>query len=117
MKSNQAVAALGALAQESRLAVFRLLVRRGPAGYTPTQLADKLGVAAPTLSFHLRELQLAGLVDVRRAGRHLHYTANFARINGLVGYLTQHCCALADAACDPVTCAPVETPVPRRKIA
>jgi DNA-binding transcriptional ArsR family regulator len=109
-----AVAALGALAQESRLAVFRLLVKRGPAGYTPTELADKLGLAAPTLSFHLKGLQQAGLVDVRREGRFLNYTANFTRMNELVGYLTEHCCSLADAACDPASCEPLG-PATRRK--
>jgi DNA-binding transcriptional ArsR family regulator len=114
MKSELAVAALGALAQESRLAVFRLLVKRGPAGYTPTELADRLGLAAPTLSFHLKGLQQAGLLDVRREGRFLYYTANFTQMNALVGYLTEHCCSLADTACDPASCAPLG-PVTRRK--
>ena len=107
MKSQLAVAALGALAQESRLAVFRLLVKRGPAGYTPTELADRLDLAAPTLSFHLKGLQQAGLLDVRREGRFLYYTANFTQMNALVGYLTEHCCSLADAACDPASCVPL----------
>jgi len=107
MKSELAVTALGALAQESRLAVFRLLVKRGPAGYTPTELADRLGLAAPTLSFHLKGLQQAGLLDVRREGRFLYYTANFTQMNALVGYLTEHCCSLADAACDPASCVPL----------
>ena len=114
MKSELAVTALGALAQESRLAVFRLLVKRGPAGYTPTELADRLGLAAPTLSFHLKGLQQAGLLDVRREGRFLYYTANFTQMNALVGYLTEHCCSLADAACDPASCAPLG-PSTRRK--
>ena len=114
MKSKMAVAALGALAQESRLAVFRLLVKRGPAGYTPTEIADRLGLVAPTLSFHLKGLQQAGLLDVRREGRFLNYTANFTRMNALVGYLTEHCCSLADAACDPASCEPL-APATRRK--
>jgi DNA-binding transcriptional ArsR family regulator len=114
MKSKLAVAALGALAQESRLAVFRLLVKRGPDGYTPTELADKLGLAAPTLSFHLKGLQQAGLLDVRREGRFLHYTANFTRMNALVDYLTDHCCSLADAACDPASCEPLGSAVRKR---
>jgi ArsR family transcriptional regulator, arsenate/arsenite/antimonite-responsive transcriptional repressor len=108
MKSSRAVAALGALAQESRLAVFRVLVKRGPAGYTPSELSDKLGIPPPTLSFHLKGLQQAGLLDVRREGRHLYYTANFAHMNVLVAYLTDHCCSLADTACDAVTCTPLE---------
>jgi DNA-binding transcriptional ArsR family regulator len=115
MKSTVAVAALGALAQESRLAVFRLLVKRGPAGYTPTELADKLGLAAPTLSFHLKGLQQAGLLDVRREGRFLNYTANFTQMNALVGYLTEHCCSLADAECDPASCTPLGSAARRKR--
>lgn len=99
MKSTDAIDSLAALAQESRLAVFRLLVKRGPEGYTPTQLGDKLKVAAPTLSFHLKELQHAGLVDVERDGRFLYYRANFAHMNRLIGFLTENCCVLADAEC------------------
>ncbi len=74
---------LGALAHESRLEVFRLLVRRGPEGYSPGALIQKLGIPAPTLSFHLKELQQAGLIDVRREGRFLFYSADFDRINAL----------------------------------
>jgi DNA-binding transcriptional ArsR family regulator len=99
MKSPEVVAALGALAHESRLAVFRLLVRRGPQGYTPGELMAKLEVPAPTLSFHLKELQRVGLVLVQREGRFLNYTANFARMNELLGFLTENCCSLADDAC------------------
>ena len=99
MKANEVVAALGALAQESRLAVFRLLVKRGPPGYTPGELAEKLGIPAPTLSFHLKELQRVGLVQVLREGRYLNYTASFPQMNELLGYLTENCCSLADDAC------------------
>lgn len=99
MKSNDAVAALGALAQESRLAVFRLLVKRGPQGYTPGELAEKLEIPAPTLSFHLKELQQVGLVQVLREGRYLNYTASFPQMNELLGYLTENCCSLSDDAC------------------
>jgi ArsR family transcriptional regulator len=108
MKATEAVEALSALAQESRLALFRMLVKRGPDGYTPTQLAEKLGVASPTLSFHLKELQHAGLIDVRREGRFLYYRPNFAHMNKLVGFLTENCCALADKGCSP-ECAPAAT--------
>lgn len=107
MKLQEAILAMGALAQESRLTVFRLLVRRGPDGYTPTALAARLGVPAPTLSFHLKELQRAGLVTVRREGRFLYYGANFARVDALVGFLTQHCCSLGDVERDPASCQPV----------
>ena len=107
MKASEAVAALGALAQESRLAVFRLLVKRGPTGYTPGELAEKLEIPAPTLSFHLKELQRVGLVRVLRDGRYLNYTASFPLMDDLLGYLTENCCSLADDAggsvCRPAT--------------
>lgn len=106
MKSIDVVKALGALAQESRLAVFRLLVKRGPEGFTPSVIAEKLDIAAPTLSFHLKELQNAGLVSVRREGRFLFYSTRFDRMKGLVGFLTDECCSQADEACDS-DCRPV----------
>ena len=106
VKSPDAIAALSALASEARLAVFRLLVQRGPAGYTPSELARRLGVPSPTLSFHLRELVNAGLVASRRDGRHLFYSPNFQRMQGLVGFLTDNCCSLADQACGP-NCQPL----------
>lgn len=99
MKATDVVAALGALAQESRLAVFRLLVKRGPPGYTPGELAEKLAIPAPTLSFHLKELQRVGLVQVLREGRYLNYTASFPQMNELLGYLTENCCSLSGDAC------------------
>jgi ArsR family transcriptional regulator len=105
MKSKDAVASLAALAQESRLAIFRMLVKRGPEGFTPTQLGEKLNVSSPTLSFHLKELHQAGLVDVRRQGRYLYYRPNFSHMNQLVGFLTENCCVLADQACGPL-CGP-----------
>ncbi len=116
MKSNNVVESLAALAQESRLAIFRMLVKRGPEGYTPTQLGEKLGVASPTLSFHLKELQTAGLIDVRRDGRFLYYSPNFAHMNQLIGFLTDNCCELADKGCGPGCCpVPAEVSTPRRK--
>jgi ArsR family transcriptional regulator len=101
MESKQVVKALGALAQESRLAIFRLLVERGPEGFTPSELTEQLSVPAPTLSFHLKELQHADLVVSRRRGRNLFYSANFPSMNDVVAYLTENCCGLADAACAP----------------
>lgn len=101
MKSQDAIASLAALAQESRLAIFRMLVKRGPEGYTPTALGEKLGVPAPTLSFHLRELQRAELIEVRREGRFLYYRPNFRSMNELIGFLTENCCSLADRDCGP----------------
>jgi ArsR family transcriptional regulator len=106
MKSTDAIVSLAALAQESRLAIFRMLVKRGPEGYTPTQLGEKLSVSPPTLSFHLKELQRAGLVNVRRDGRFLHYRPNFLHMTQLVGFLTENCCALAENGCSP-DCAPL----------
>jgi DNA-binding transcriptional ArsR family regulator len=105
MESKQVVKALGALAQESRLAMFRLLVERGPEGFTPSELSERLRVPAPTLSFHLKELQHADLVVSIRRGRNLFYSANFSAMNDLVSYLTENCCSLAAAHCGP-DCAP-----------
>jgi ArsR family transcriptional regulator len=101
MKTTDAVESLAALAQESRLAIFRMLVKRGPEGYTPTQLAEKLGVGATTLSFHLKELQRADLLRVRRDGRFLFYSPNFAHMSRLVGFLNENCCALAEQGGSP----------------
>ena len=92
MKEDQAVSALGALAHAQRLRVFRALVVAGPEGLTPSVLADQLDVARNTLSFHLKELAHAGLVTIEQQGRNLFYRADFAHMNGLLGYLTEHCC-------------------------
>jgi ArsR family transcriptional regulator, arsenate/arsenite/antimonite-responsive transcriptional repressor len=113
MKSKETIAALSALASESRLAVYRLLVKRGPQGYTPSELAGRLDIPAPTLSFHLRGLVQAGLVVSRREARNLFYSPSFARMNALVGFLTDHCCSLADEACSS-SCEPVAVPAQSR---
>ena len=113
MKSSDAIQALSALASESRLAVFRLLVKRGPQGYTPSELIERLQVAAPTLSFHLKELTHAGLVTSRREGRNLFYSPSLERMDDLVAFLTENCCSLADEECGP-NCGPVAA-APRRK--
>lgn len=114
MKPNEAIDALSALASEARLAVFRLLVKRGPEGYIPSELASRLDLPAPTLSFHLKGLVQAALVVSRREGRNLYYSPNFERMNALVGFLTENCCSLAGEACG-ATCAPLASPAPRRK--
>lgn len=101
MKANEVVSGLGALAHESRLAAYRLLVKRGPEGFNPGELADRLGLPAPTLSFHLKELQRAGLVAARRSGRFLHYSANFDHMQALVSFLTENCCSLSDTENEP----------------
>jgi ArsR family transcriptional regulator, arsenate/arsenite/antimonite-responsive transcriptional repressor len=116
MKPTEVIAGLAALAQESRLAVFRLLVKRGPEGYTPTQLTEKLSLPAPTLSFHLKELQRAGLIQARREGRFLFYSPNFSHMNQLLEFLTDNCCVLADKDCGPACGVPAtEASQPKRK--
>ncbi len=92
MEEQDVVKALAALAQESRLRVFRTLVVAGPLGLTPGALSEELGVAATTLSFHLKELMHAGLVSQRRDGRNLIYRAAYERMNEVLAYLTAHCC-------------------------
>ena len=114
MKSTQVIAALSALASEPRLAVFRLLVRRGPEGYTPSELAARLDLPAPTLSFHLKGLLQAGLVVSRREARNLFYSPDFGRMNTLVGFLTENCCSLADKSCG-TACEPQSPSVQSRK--
>lgn len=100
MKSIEVINALSALASDPRLSVYRLLVKRGPEGYTPSELVERLDVPAPTLSFHLKGLTQAGLVLSRREGRNLHYSPNFERMNALIGFLTENCCGLAGETCD-----------------
>jgi ArsR family transcriptional regulator len=108
MKSQDVIRSLFALAQDSRLAVFRLLVKRGPEGYTPGELSEKLSLPAPTLSFHLKELSAAKLVTARREGRFLYYSVNFARMQDVIAFLTDQCCTLSDADCS-TSCAPIKS--------
>jgi DNA-binding transcriptional ArsR family regulator len=92
MEKNDALAALGALAQETRLDIFRLLVRFAPDGLAAGQIGTTLGLAAATLSFHLKEMRHAGLLRCDRDGRSLRYSADLGAMTGLIGYLTQNCC-------------------------
>ena len=92
MKPAQVVKALAALAQPTRLAIYHLLVARGPEGMAAGQVAAKLKAAPATLSFHFKTLSHAGLVDGRQDGRFVYYAANFAVMNGMVAYLTENCC-------------------------
>lgn len=100
MKSKEAVVALAALAQETRLGVFRLLVQQGASGLAAGEIAASLNVSPATLSFHLKELSHAGLVSSRQDGRYIYYTADFAAMNTLLAYLTESCCG------DGVACGP-----------
>jgi DNA-binding transcriptional ArsR family regulator len=87
------IRSLGALAQEHRLAAFRLLIQAGPDGMAAGALADALGIPASSLSFHLAQLSNAGLVTQRRVSRSIIYAADYAAMNGLIAYLTENCCA------------------------
>ncbi|MBI0326970.1 ArsR/SmtB family transcription factor [Burkholderia plantarii] len=105
MEQNLVVRALGALAHDSRLAIFRALVVAGPAGMAAGDIAQRLGIAPSSLSFHLKDLTHADLVKPRQEGRFVIYTANFEAMNGLIGFLTENCCAGAPCvASDPANC-------------
>src|SRR5512146_3133009 len=93
MDAKAVVASLSALAQESRLLIYRLLVEAGPTGMSVGEIGASLKIAPATLSFHLKELAHAGLVDARQEGRFIYYSANFGTMNALLGYLTENCCA------------------------
>jgi DNA-binding transcriptional ArsR family regulator len=109
MEKTEAVTALAALAQDSRLDVYRLLVEAGPEGMPAGAIADTLGVAPNTLTFHFDRLRTAGLVTVRRDGRSMIYAARFETMNALVGYLTENCCGGAPEKCAPTTrCEPAK---------
>ena len=122
MQLRQAVIALGALAQETRLSIFRLLVEAGPEGVPAGRLAESLEVPPATLSFHLKELSHAGLATSRQDGRFLYYSANFEQMAALMTYLTQNCCRGMPQDCLSVLetalgscCGPVKRKPPRSK--
>jgi len=102
MKITAAVDALAALAQESRLSVFRLLVQAGKNGLAAGVLGEKLGIPPATLSFHLKGLTHAKLIKSRSEGRYVIYTANYAEMDRLIAYLTEHCCAGDATQCAPI---------------
>jgi DNA-binding transcriptional ArsR family regulator len=99
MENKQAVGALAALAQESRLAIFRLLVQAGPQGLAASRIAEALGMPPSSLSFHLKELSNANLIVPRQEGRFVIYAAQFDAMNALLGFLTENCCG--GAPCSP----------------
>src|SRR5271154_2292312 len=102
MRTPAVIEALGALAHEHRLAIYRSLVQRGPDGLPAGAIGERVGLVPSSLTFHLQNLQRAGLIEQRRESRQLFYSADFAVMNGLVGYLTENCCGNGEAEC----CAP-----------
>jgi len=112
MEIERAIDALAALAQRSRLDIFKLLVETGPEGLAAGALSEKLDVPPATLSFHLAHLTRAGLVRQRQEGRFIFYSANFDNMNALVGYLTDNCCG--GVSCAPAACSPAASR-PRRR--
>lgn len=107
MNAKQAVKALGAIAHDHRLAIYRLLVEQGPQGLPAGEIAARFDMPPSSLTFHLQHMLQAGLVAQRRLGRQLIYAADFTAMNGLVSYLTENCCAGAGCA---VACAPLPAP-------
>ena len=104
MKTPEALKALAALAQDTRLAIYRLLVQSGKDGVSVGTIADKLELPGATLSFHLKELANAALITARQEGRFIYYSANYPQMNGLLAYLTENCCEgqSCEVACVPV---------------
>lgn len=101
MENKNALAALAALAQESRLAVFRLLIEAGPGGMSPGQISERLGMPPSSLSFHLKELTHAELIAPTQNGRYLIYAAQMPTMQALIGFLTENCCG--GKPCGPVS--------------
>ena len=107
MKTNEAVQLLAALAQETRLDIVRLLIQQGPEGLPAGQIAERLGVANATLSFHLKELSHAAVLESTQQGRFVYYRANYQAMDALVGFLMENCCqASADGGSSANCCEP-----------
>src|SRR5947199_1845549 len=115
MEKMDAVTALAALAQDNRLDVFRLLVQAGPEGLPAGAVAEALGLAPNTLTFHFDRLRMAGLVTVRRAGRSMIYAARYEAMNALLAYLTENCCRGEGDACAPASCRPSQSARRRKR--
>jgi ArsR family transcriptional regulator, arsenate/arsenite/antimonite-responsive transcriptional repressor len=114
MKTAAVIDALGALAHEYRLAIYRLLVEQGPAGLPAGAIGERVGLVPSSLTFHLQALHRAGLIRQARASRQLIYSADYSAMNGLVGYLTDKCCSASGQSCESV-CAPPVVRATRRK--
>jgi ArsR family transcriptional regulator, arsenate/arsenite/antimonite-responsive transcriptional repressor len=112
METKSVIASLAALAQETRLAVYRLLVEAGPTGMSVGEIGAGVKSTPATLSFHLKELTHAGLISSRQDGRYVFYSANYQRMNDLLGFLGQNCCARDGLDCAP-SCAAVKKRAPR----
>jgi ArsR family transcriptional regulator len=108
MKTPAVIEALGGLAHEHRLAIYRLLVQRGPDGLPAGVIGQRVGLLPSSLTFHLQNLKRAGLITQRRESRHIIYSADFAVMNGLVGYLTENCCGNSGADRSS-SCAPAQS--------
>lgn len=109
MKKSAVISALGALAQETRLDIFRMLVQKGPEGLPAGEIGTRLKQPSPTMSFHLNQLRFAGLVTSRRQSRSIIYRANFKAMNDLLGYLTENCCGGRSELCSPTVVAGCES--------
>jgi DNA-binding transcriptional ArsR family regulator len=116
MKDSDALAALTALSQENRLAVFRLLVQAGPEGLPAGHVAEALDIAPSALTFHFDRLRSAGLVTARREGRSMIYAAHFETMNTLLAFLTDNCCQGAPEKCGPAFCKPARAKSARSKV-
>ncbi|HET9473326.1 MAG TPA: winged helix-turn-helix domain-containing protein [Steroidobacteraceae bacterium] len=114
MNTTDVIDALGALAHEHRLAIYRLLVERGPEGLPAGAIGERVGLVPSSLTFHLQALQRAHLIRQTRASRQLIYSADYASMNNLVGYLTDNCCAGSNQNCD-AACSPVREPKPAKR--
>jgi DNA-binding transcriptional ArsR family regulator len=117
MRTEQILSALSALAQDTRLALFRMLVQRGPDGLPAGVIAERLGVPPSSLSFHLQQLVHAGLITQRRQSRQIIYAPDVQAMRGLVGYLTENCCRDADAACGSTCDGDPESAPTRKRVA
>lgn len=119
MNRGQALSAFSALSQDTRLSIIRLLVQAGPDGLAAGEVADEIGVSASNLSFHLKELQHAGLVAARREARSIIYSADYTVLRNLIGFLMKDCCGGRPEICGPLLnespCCPPTKPKARKR--